>query len=193
MMQSSAVGSHQELNAQALPETRRTKVLYLDFDGVLHHSDVRWRPRIGAFLKVADYFLFEHASLLEVMLRPHPDLAIVLSTSWVIRYGCAKAAKRLPSGLRERVVGATFHSEMDIRLFEAMSRGRQVMADVARRRPYDWFALDDTDEGWPDEFRDHIIITHGQLGIASPDVVTRIHATLHRMYPGQSSSEEFAR
>lgn len=163
-------------------EVRHLKVLYLDFDGVLHHEDVRWRPRVGAFMNVPGYALFEHAQLLDELLRPYPDLAIVLSTSWVRQYGCSKSAKRLPPGMRQRVVGATFHSQMDKLQFDGMSRGRQVVADVERRRPEDWFALDDTDEGWPLDVRDKVIITDAQLGISPPAVQQRIQANLERLY-----------
>lgn len=100
-----------------------------------------------------------------------------------MQYSCSKAAKRLPQGLRERVVGATFHSELDRQLFESLSRGRQVMGDVERRRPADWFAAADPDEGWSSESRDRVVITNIQFGISPPDVVARIQAHLNRMYP----------
>lgn len=165
---------------------RNLKVLYLDYDGVLHHEDVRWKLRVGAFMNAPGFHLFEHATLLDELLRPYPDLAIVLSTSWVVQFGCSRSAKRLPPGLSTRVVGATFHSEMSRRRFEALTRGRQVMEDVERRKPVDWFALDDTDEGWPEDFRDRVVITHEQLGIFPSEVITRVQANLHRMY-GQNS------
>lgn len=60
---------------------RHRAVLYLDYDGVLHHEDVRWRPRVGAYMNATGFRLFEHANLLDVLLRPFPELRIVLSTS----------------------------------------------------------------------------------------------------------------
>lgn len=176
--------SSQQPHEPDLASARHRAVLYLDYDGVLHHEDVRWRPRVGAYMHATGFRLFEHANLLEELLRPFPELRIVLSTSWVMQYGCSKAAKRLPKGLRERVTGATFHSEMDRRIFESLSRGRQVIGDVERRRPDNWFALDDTDEGWPPAFRERVVITHERSGIAPPNVVARIQANLSRMYPG---------
>lgn len=29
-------------------------LLYLDFDGVLHHEDVRWSPKRGAYMQIQD-------------------------------------------------------------------------------------------------------------------------------------------
>ena len=59
-------------------------MLFLDFDGVLHPEDVHRRagnsPYIGS---PSGHVLFEHAPLLAAVLRPCPDIRIVLSTSWV--------------------------------------------------------------------------------------------------------------
>ena len=46
-------------------------VLYLDYDGVLHHENCLWHPRRGAYLVAPQrYSLFQHAPLLEEMLEP---------------------------------------------------------------------------------------------------------------------------
>ena len=72
-------------------------VLYLDFDGVLHHGEVYWSPRKGPYIDpTVKQKLFAYAGLLEELLLPYPNLAIVLSTSWVLKYGCHGAARRLP-------------------------------------------------------------------------------------------------
>jgi hypothetical protein len=60
------------------------RVLYLDFDGVLHPEDVWRRPGWGPYVaSPPGHQLFEHADLLVELLAPYPDLRIVLSTSWV--------------------------------------------------------------------------------------------------------------
>lgn len=125
-------------------------VLYLDYDGVLlHHENVLWHPRIGAYLSAPDgYVLFQHAELLEQILAPYPQVRIVLSTTWVRRYGRATAAKNLRPALRSRVIGATFHSRMDEQQFSEVPRGMQVWSDVLRRQPRDWLALDDDWLDW---------------------------------------------
>lgn len=161
---------------------RGEQVLYLDFDGVLHHENVLWHPRRGVYAGAPGFVLFEHAALLEELLLPYPAVRIVLSTSWVRTYGCYGAAKRLRASIRARVVGATFHSQMDEQLFLRCSRGQQVVADVHRRSPSAWLALDDTDQGWIPTVRDNVVITDEQLGISAPGTPERIRVALHRIF-----------
>ena len=158
-------------------------VLYLDFDGVLHHESCLYHPRRGAYLEAPDrYSLFQHAPLLEQLLTPYPDLQIVLSTSWVLRYGCSDTVKRLPFSLQARVIGATFHSrDMVDDDFRCMPRGQQVTEDVMRRRPRDWLALDDDDEGWPLEHKHRHILTHMYEGISDQVVRTEFEQKLKKM------------
>lgn len=75
----------------------RTPVLYLAFDGVLHHEDVTFRGR-APVMKAPGEQLFAHCDALIDLLKPLPDLLIVLSTSWAARMGFATAAMRLPRG-----------------------------------------------------------------------------------------------
>jgi hypothetical protein len=157
-------------------------LLYLDFDGVLHHENCLWHPRIGAYLSAPEEFkLFQHVDLLERMLAPYPEVRIILSTSWVRRYGCSKSAKQLGPRLRQRVIGATFHSRMNEDLFMDLPRGKQVWQDVQRRKPRDWLALDDVDEGWPPESAGKFIKTHEHHGISAPDVRLALEQKLAAM------------
>jgi HAD domain in Swiss Army Knife RNA repair proteins len=158
------------------------KVLYLDYDGVLHNEDVRWHPRRGVYMHPPGFTLFEHAALLDELLLPFQDLDIVLSTTWVRTYGCHRSANLLPPGLRRRVIGATFHSRMDRNEFVSLSRGQQVFEDSLRRRPGDWFAIDDVDEGWPTDMKGRVVLTDATLGISSSAAMDSIRANLHRMY-----------
>jgi hypothetical protein len=168
--------------ASKLPKGYGEFVLYLDFDGVLHHENVLWHPARGAYAGAPGFELFEHAALLEELLVPYPSLRIVLSTSWVRQYGCYGASKRLPAGLRARVIGATYHSRMNLTEFLEKPRGQQVHEDVLRRCPRGWLALDDVDEGWPAELRSRVVITDERLGISAPDVADAIRGALLRMH-----------
>lgn len=157
-------------------------LLYLDYDGVLHHENCLWHPKIGAYLSAPDgYVLFQYAQLLEQLLAPYPQIQMVLSTSWVRRYGCSKTAKNLRPALRARVIGATYHRSMRESEFAALSRGQQVCSDVARRSPRDWLAIDDVDEGWPDHSREHYVRTHEKDGISDPAVQAEFKEKLARM------------
>lgn len=161
-------------------------VLYLDFDGVLHHENVLWHPRRGVYAGPPGFRLFEHAALLEELLEPYPQMNIVLSTSWVRTYGCYGAAQKLPAGLSRRVIGAIFHSRMNEKMFLQKPRGKQVLEDVTRRQPVDWLALDDDIEGWPEE-TDHVILTHEELGISAPGAAERIAAALRKIHAPPAS------
>lgn len=146
-------------------------VLYLDYDGVLHHENVHWSRTKGAHLRAPDgYTLFQYTHLLEALLAPYPDLKIVLSTSWVRHYGCTNTAKRLPQSLRARVIGATYHSRMNPSDFNQAPRGMQVWSDVLRRQPRDWIALDDDYLHWPAWCRDKFIQSDEHEGISAPAV-----------------------
>lgn len=164
------------------PRGRNGLVLYLDFDGVLHHENARWHPRRGVYLKAPPgYVLFQHVGLLEQILHPYPEVKVVLSTSWVRSYGCARTAKRLPAALRERIIGATFHSEMHEQSFTDMPRGMQVYEDVLRRQPRDWLALDDDHLHWPLWSLDKYVRTDEREGISAPAVETEFRRTLALM------------
>ncbi len=162
------------------PKMRGGDVLYLDFDGCLHHEDVYRLPKKGIhFGGVADahscsngrqHRLFEHAELLEDLLRPYPDVRIVLSTTWVIWLGYNRAQAKLPPGLSQRVFGATYHAHMQRDLFRQASRGMQVWADVQRRLPDNWLAIDDDVFDWPRWALDHLVCSDKNLGISAPHV-----------------------
>lgn len=175
-----------DVSAQKAPKGAGEPILYLDFDGVLHHEAVYWSPSKGPYLKAeqrsSGHVLFQHAPLLVEMLDPYPAVKIVLSTSWVRTYGCYKAAKRLPPPLRERVIGATFHSRMNENSFITLPRGVQISNDVRRRQPGSWLALDDDWVGWPTDCLDHYVRTDEVLGISAPDVRAQIAETLSSIF-----------
>ncbi len=79
---------------------RVDKILYLDFDGVLHDDWVLVHRERGFFMATEGRTLFEWAPILEQLLKPHPDVAIVLSTSWVKVKGYPHAKAQLSHALQ---------------------------------------------------------------------------------------------
>jgi hypothetical protein len=157
------------------------KVLYLDFDGVLHDEQVYFHRRKGIILSTPGRTLFEWMPILEQLMEPHPNVSIVLSTSWVRIRSFNFAKKRLSPGLQRRVIGATFHRrEMRKDEFVLLPRGEQIANDVFRRGPKNWFAIDDDHLGWPSWCRDNLIRTNGNLGISAPDIQEAIGLMLER-------------
>jgi len=57
--------------------------------------------------------------------------------------------------------------------FDNMTRGAQVLADVQRRGPNAWLALDNDDQG-PEAYRDHLIKTEDRVGLSDPEVQLQI-------------------
>ncbi|WEE75567.1 hypothetical protein LZ683_15435 [Comamonas testosteroni] len=151
-------------------------ILYLDYDGVLHPEPVYRSPRGGMHFSVdqAGHSLFENSGILVEALAPYPEVAIVLSTSWVRVLSYSQAKAYLPDALRSRVIGATFHSAMNKFEFDAMTRGAQVLADATRREVTGWVALDDDDEGWVGPVSKHLVLTNGHKGLSAPDTVAEL-------------------
>ena len=150
-----------------IPAGRDQDLLFLDYDGVLHNDAVFRSRKRGIYLDApASFSLFQHMTLLEESLRPYPHVRIILATTWVRVLSFSRAVKFLAPALRERVIGATFHSQMNVDLFLSKSRGEQILDDVKRRHPRSWLALDNDDMGWPSDFFEQLICTDDVHGLS---------------------------
>lgn len=143
-----------------------TKICYLDFDGVLHSSEVFLSRHLGMHMQAPGRGLFEWAPILADLLEPYPDVSIVLSTSWVGEWGEEFARGVLPESLQQRVIGTTYTPD-NLRYFDAWARGRQITSDAHVRKPHSWFAIDDDDRGWPVAAAGRLVLTDGLVGISS--------------------------
>jgi hypothetical protein len=162
-------------------------ILFLDFDGVLHPDAVfleKRRPVLHA-----DGELFMWVTHLIKALEPHPEVQIVLSTSWVRIRGFTRAKKVLPKAIQDRVIGGTWHSAMGrseysghrlpVSWWDQATRYQQIAGYVARAKLTHWVAIDDNCEGWPDELADRLIRTDPNRGISDPAALTKLHARLN--------------
>lgn len=157
-------------------------VCYMDFDGCIHHCNVRWSEDRGPFLEAPErYRLFQHVQLLEELLAPYPEVRLVLSTSWAQKLGLKEAVRYLPESLRARVVGVTCEFAEPGDYFARLSRGEQVLLDVERRRPSAWVALDDDVVGWPKWAERHVVFTDPYDGTSPANVRTEIEKQLSRL------------
>ena len=172
------------------------KILYLDFDGVLHPVDafrqIALSPGIENWMASGlpapcddeGRYLFMYCDILEAILAPFPEVGIVLSTSWAAAFGLEAASSRLPPSLRKRVVGATsndgtnHHSQL-----KCLSRGRQVARHARTLGLKDWVALDDDARGWPRRqgSRDHVEVCDENRGLDDPLVQARLESRLQLM------------
>lgn len=144
------------------------RVLFLDFDGVLHPDDV-YRTRRGLELRAPGQLMM-HAGILIAILREFPHVKISLSTSWVRILGYRRARAALPPALQALTVSSTWHSRMPTAPFEGYdmyNRYQQIRAAVTRAGLTNWIALDDDPfESWPDHDR-RLIRTDPNLGLSS--------------------------
>lgn len=154
------------------------RLLFLDYDGVLHPDAVYLTSR-GVELRAAGE-LFMWAPLLVEALAPHQDVQIVLSTSWARNLGFHRARSVLPAELQPRVIGATWHSAMgkgwpDFIPWDAQTRHEQIQAYLSRlSTPASWIAIDDDDRGWADADRDRLILTDPNQGLSAPETLGQL-------------------
>ena len=184
-------------NADAQAKPRPGVVLYLDLDGVVHHEAVYWHARRGIYMHPTEALgrtLFEWLPQLQDALAPYPDVSLVLSSSWCIRPGYGKTLKRLPESLRNRFIGGTFHKRlhgadaMTTADFRRTSRGQQILADVTRRQPRQWLALDDDTDDWPSDILDHLVPCDGAKGLSDPETFDRLCRLLERCHRHQTET-----
>lgn len=163
-------------------------ILFLDFDGVLHHENV---VRIDGkpACKEPGRSLFEWVQPLEDILRDAPHVRVVLSTSWVAILSFNRTKSYLPDAIQKRVIGATYHSgyasEFGItkREWPTLHRFQQIQMYLARNQVHEWVALDDDDEGWPDDRRQHLVCTNSELGLSDPEAVEQLRKSLASFAP----------
>jgi hypothetical protein len=146
----------------------------LDFDGVLH-PDAVYLERGRLVLRRDGVALFEWAPLLQDALAQHPEIKIVLASSW-ISLGFAFAKAHLPRPLQERVVGATVDGADND--FKWLTRYQQILRYVRRNQCSRWLAIDDDVETWGDQHRAQLVATDKDLGLAEPGKLDELAAKL---------------
>ena len=160
---------------------RKTMILFLDFDGVLHSSEVYLVRRQPELRAAEGMSLFQHTPILIEVLATLPDIKIVLSTSWVARLGFDRAKAYLPEALQTRVIGATWHRHAGLLKNDwfLLSRYVQIESYVRRHRLTHWLAIDDDAEGWPAMERHHLVhCKNPQIGISDEVVYSELAAAI---------------
>jgi hypothetical protein len=143
-------------------------LLFLDFDGTLHplwtfqrcEGSVVATPYAGPWLV--------EAPTLERILGPFLDkIEIVLSTAWTQTRGLDAARGLLPTALAERVSESIWLPELALDYQASRcTRFSCIQMWLERRRPAyagPWLALDDDDELWPPDQRQHLVHAAGTL------------------------------
>jgi hypothetical protein len=126
-----------------------TKLLFLDFDGVLHPN----------FSRASEYF--NRVDILMGALGEEiQGLEVVVSSSWRFHYPIKEILSRLPNELKSLVVGFTPEVEPG-----RHQRYREIQTYLRLCRiGFDWRALDDAPSEFPDGCP-QLIVCNGRVGV----------------------------
>jgi hypothetical protein len=160
-------------------------ILFLDYDGVLHPSEVylNWgRPTLKA-----EGSLFMWAGHLNDILADLPHVSLILSTSWVRMLGYERARDYLPDALRSRVIGSTWETiltdpamsaGLPLSYWQDAPRFQQIKRFVDRMGIAEWVAVDDDAECWADSDRPRLIQTDPMRGLSETTVLRNLRTAL---------------
>ena len=125
------------------------KLIFLDFDGVLHPNfcqEEHYFSRIGYLMAALDGF--------------KDDVEVIISSSWRFHWPADVLLQKLPASLAPLVVG--FTPEVDPGRHQ---RYREIHSYLKFRRGHaDWRALDDADKEFPKGCRE-LIRCEGRTGL----------------------------
>lgn len=157
-------------------------VLFLDIDGVLHRGIAK-RAGNRVMSSAPDIQLFEYVAVLDDLLRPYPNVQIVLSSDWSVVMGTDFTRAAIPSpGIRDRIVGATFDGcTFNPLLWPVLTRGEQVLDYVSRNSPIGWLAVDDRKDGF-EAHRDKLVHCQTDAGLGDSAVVEHFRERLQRFF-----------
>lgn len=145
-------------------------ILFLDFDGVLHPESLNSRQP-----------LLCHLPLLEDVLREFPQVEVVISSTWRLRWldphlATIELRKHFSPDIAQRVVDVTPHyayldpNATPDSLF-AYPRHREIEAWLRTNRPPGtaWVALDDR-AYWFKPFLKNLLVTDPGTGLTAQDL-----------------------
>ena len=134
------------------------KILFLDFDGVLH-------PTGSASVK------FSQLPMLEAFLREPPaqNIRIVVSSTWRDAYSLNALRRFFSVDIAPRIVGCTTTLEEYDSDYE---RGEEIEAWLAEHASSaEWIALDDHSQGFSPRLRSRVLITESSTGLTDESIV----------------------
>lgn len=158
-------------------------ILYLDYDGVLHHCNVRLaqygygEARVPVMAEPG-HELFSWAAILERILDeedPEGKVKIILSTSWGYHFGI-EAKSFLPESLQARVIGKTNQS--------MLSRGEQILKHAKANGYKRWIAIDDDRCRWPYDHQDRLVYCDSETGLSDSNVQADLRSKLRDLVLG---------
>jgi HAD domain in Swiss Army Knife RNA repair proteins len=156
---------HSSDHGDTLPESR---VLFLDFDGVLHAVDEP--PLNGGGRLMANPRLFAWRPVLEDILAPYPKVRIIVSSDWR-RLLDDDNLKRALGPLAPRFTGVVERW--------CASRVDEILTKARRRKLTTWLAVDDHPTVVAASRRDvRFIACESDTGLSALPVQARLRAAL---------------
>lgn len=155
--------------------TEQNRVLFLDFDGVLHPPKAiagARPPLTPAQIRAGWPQTFEHLPLLAQLLQAHTDVCVVVSSSWRLFLSEEELGKLL-SPIAPWYAGA-LHPRLT-------QRDEAIKAWLAENSIKDFAVLDDVPRfftGYPSQWPE-LIVCNAALGIADIQVQQRLQACLN--------------
>jgi hypothetical protein len=145
--------------------TDGTRALFIDFDGVLHPTTTGLDVSNAAIVRTP---LFGWLPVLAQALKPHPDVALVISSTWRYTHSLEELRDMLDD-LGPRVIGATPRGAR----YESILAWLSLNPNVVSHR-----ILDDDPREFPNPAPAELILSRGSTGISAPDVLQVLTAWL---------------
>ena len=128
------------------------KILYLDFDGVLHPTS----------LGIESFFC--KASLLDALISQHA-VSLVISSSWRFTHSLSELQSKLPQSLAKNVIGTTGGPAVG-----KFARYREIQNHLSNQVvSTDWRALDDSYWEFPSNCKE-LIRCNPNTGITPKEI-----------------------
>ena len=150
------------------------RVLFLDFDGCVQpagllaaQSDDVVLRTLGAFEYTVPVDLFVWVHLLIKILEPHPDVFIVVHSTWREVYAAAEIGDML-GDLGRRYLGVT----------PPGPRWESINTWLSQNTATSWRILDDAPREFPDPPPLELIVCHPLAGLSAPDVQGQLNEWL---------------
>ncbi|MBG6082434.1 HAD domain-containing protein [Rubrivivax gelatinosus] len=158
-----ALADAHALRAAYRAVTRPQRVIFLDFDGVLHPESVT----------PSSSNRFEYAADLEHMLTPWPDVRIVVHSSWRVDHS-VEQLRALLGVLGPRVIDVTPRLQREDSILAAVEQLRRG------GRQLDWCVLDDAPEEFSKVDQARLIVCDPETGVSAQRVQAELRGWLER-------------
>ncbi|MGF6808575.1 hypothetical protein OKW30_003701 [Paraburkholderia sp. Clong3] len=146
---------------------RRRLTLFTNIDGVLQYpAAILDYRRLEVQMDAPGHQLFEWSEPLIAVCADF-DVEIVLRSRWTARLPLNRVLPLLPAELAACVVGATWPTvERRLDQRHVVSRYRTTREHVEWNGLVYWIAIDDNDDGWSSDARQHLVLCDPDFGLS---------------------------